>query len=210
MVTEFPTAPKDSVLVANSAYIAQQTGNPAVSTFLVDSGGQNTQAVAGRVRALVGQSAAVTSIDAARSVVGSSLTSVDLAGLNPGRAGVRGTSGVAAGALVFGLGLAERRRFFGISTALGATRRQIGAFVNSDALLIVVGALVAGGGLGWVLTRMLITVLTGVFDPPPSTIPIPYGYLLAVLAGSSAVILAVAAAATRLAGPDPVKALRQL
>lgn len=210
VVTEFPTAPKDSFFVANSTYIAQQTGSPSAAAFLVDTGGQDTAAVATRVRALVGESAAVTSLDSVRSQVGSSLTSVDLAGLTRVELGFAAILGVASGALVFGLGLAERRRFFGIATALGATRREIGAFVYGDASLIVVGSVLGGTGLGWLLTRMLINVLTGVFDPPPSTISVPYGYLVAVVAGSAAVILAVAAAASRLAGRNPLPALRRL
>ena len=36
-IDEFPTAPKDSFLVANSTYVAAQTGSDAVSTFLISS-----------------------------------------------------------------------------------------------------------------------------------------------------------------------------
>jgi len=41
VVTEFPTAPKDSFIVANAGYIAQRTGSNAVGAFLVDTGGRD-------------------------------------------------------------------------------------------------------------------------------------------------------------------------
>ena len=46
VVSEFPTAPKDSFFVANAAYITARTGNDAAGAFLVDTGGQHTTAVA--------------------------------------------------------------------------------------------------------------------------------------------------------------------
>ena len=55
IVNEFPTAPKDSFLVANAAYVAQQTGSDAVGTFLVDTGGhQRRRRSPTAVRAVVG------------------------------------------------------------------------------------------------------------------------------------------------------------
>jgi putative ABC transport system permease protein len=65
IVTEFPTAPKDSFFVANAGYIAQQTGTDAIGAFLVDTGGHDTTAVADRIKAAVGTSAAVTDITTA-------------------------------------------------------------------------------------------------------------------------------------------------
>src|SRR5207244_9306863 len=35
IVREFPTAPRDSFLVANASYVAQQTGTPAFQTILI-------------------------------------------------------------------------------------------------------------------------------------------------------------------------------
>ncbi len=81
VVNEFPTAPKDSFFVANASYIAAQTGSGAAGAFLVDTGGKDTAAVAARIRTLVGTAATVTDIATVRNSVGSSLTSVDLAGL---------------------------------------------------------------------------------------------------------------------------------
>ena len=89
IVNEFPTAPRDSFLVANASYIAGQTGSNAVGTFLVDTGGSNTSAVAASAKHLVGTSATVTDISQARGLVGSSLTSVDLSGLSKIELGLR-------------------------------------------------------------------------------------------------------------------------
>ena len=37
VVSEFPTAPRDSFFVANAAYVAERTGDDAVGVFLVDT-----------------------------------------------------------------------------------------------------------------------------------------------------------------------------
>ena len=105
VVTEFPTAPKDSFFVANAGYVAHQTGTDAVGTFLIDTGGRDTGEVAARVRALLGTSATVTDIATTRGTVGSSLTAVNLAGLTRIELGFGLCLAAAAGALVLALGL---------------------------------------------------------------------------------------------------------
>ncbi|MDT4919137.1 MAG: putative transport system permease protein, partial [Pseudonocardiales bacterium] len=74
IVTEFPTAPRDSFLVANASYIAAQTGNGSSGTLLVTTDGASPPAVAARVRDTVGSTATVTDIGATNRLVGSSLT----------------------------------------------------------------------------------------------------------------------------------------
>ena len=81
IVKEFPTAPKDSFFVANADYIAKVTGSDAVGAFLVDTGGSNQARVATDLQQRLGAAAAITNVTQARSQVGSSLTSVNLAGL---------------------------------------------------------------------------------------------------------------------------------
>ncbi|MDQ6742666.1 MAG: ABC transporter permease, partial [Candidatus Dormibacteraeota bacterium] len=81
VVKEFPTAPKDSFLVANADYVARATGSDAVGSFLIDTGGSSPGSVAPRVRALVGDTATVVDITSTRRVIGSSLTAIDLGGL---------------------------------------------------------------------------------------------------------------------------------
>ena len=132
VVTEFPTAPRDSFFVANADYVAARTGSDAVGTFLVDTGGRDTTRVATDLRALLGTSATVTDVADTRSRVGSSLTSVDLAALTRVELGFALVLAAAAGGLVSFLGLTERRRSFAIIGLLGATSRQSRALVRAE------------------------------------------------------------------------------
>jgi putative ABC transport system permease protein len=111
---------------------------------------------------------------------------------------------------VLGLGLAERRRTFAIATALGATRRQLRGMISSDAVVLAVLGLTAGAVSGAVLSVMLIKVLTGVFDPPPSAIAVPWGYLGIVVAVIVLALAAVTATATSIATRPAIGALREL
>ena len=81
---EFPTAPRDSFIVANAAYVAKATGSDAVGSFLVQTGGSDPTAVAARLRQQLGTSANVTDIVDQRTVVGSNLTAVELDLREPG------------------------------------------------------------------------------------------------------------------------------
>ena len=80
------------------------------------------------------------------------------------------------------LGLAERRRNFTILSALGARPSQLGVFLWSEGLLVVVGGAVFGIMAGFGLAEALVTILTGVFDPPPEALSIPWLYLAVALA----------------------------
>jgi putative ABC transport system permease protein len=179
---EFPTAPKDSFLVANQAYVAKATGSDAVGTFLVQTDGTNPATVAGRIRERVGTSAAVTDIVTQRKVIGSNLTAVELSGLTRVELGFALILAIAASGLALGLGFNERRRSFAIASALGARRRQLGAFVWGESAFVTIGGLLLGTVIAVGITEMLIKVLTGVFDPPPDFLSIPWRYLGGVLA----------------------------
>ena len=133
---EFPTAPSDSFVVANADYVAQRTGSDAVGTFLVDTGGHDTAGVAGRIRHVVGTDAQVTDVTSSRRIIGSSLTSVDLAGLTKVELGLALGLAVAATGLSLALGLAERRRSFTVLSALGARSRQLALFVWAEAVVV--------------------------------------------------------------------------
>jgi putative ABC transport system permease protein len=152
----------------------------------------------------------VSDITTSRRVVGSSLTAVDLSGLTRVELGFALALAAAATGLVLALGLNERRRTFAIAGALGARPRQLGGFVWTEALFVSLGGLAAGVVVGWSLSIMLVKVLTGVFDPPPATLAVPWGYLLAVLgvAGMSVVITGLAA--IRHARRPAVEVLREL
>ncbi|NTY62348.1 ABC transporter permease [Mycolicibacterium sphagni] len=194
IVTEFPTAPKDSFFVANAEFIAAKTGSDAPGAFLIDTGGRDTAAVSARIRALVGTSAAVNDIATVRSSVGSSLTSVDLSGLTRIELAFALVLAVGAGALALALGLAERKRSYALFTALGAHTSHLRAMVLSETAVLTVVGILAGALTGSVLSVALINILTGVFDPPPATIAIPWAYLTAVLIVAVGALTAASAA----------------
>lgn len=210
VVSEFPTAPRDSFFVANADYVAARTGSDAVGTFLVDTGGRDTTRVATDLRALLGTSATVTDVADTRSRVGSSLTSVDLAALTRVELGFALVLAASAGGLVSFLGLTERRRSFAIIGLLGATSRQLRALVRAEVLVLAVGGLLTGGLVGLVLAQVLVAVLTGVFDPPPAAVTVPWTYLVAT-AGICVVALGAAAeAAARLRRGSALELLREV
>jgi putative ABC transport system permease protein len=194
---EFPTAPTDSFLVADAGYVARQTGSDAVGTFLVQTRGASPGAVAARIRQRVGTGAQVTDLDHQRRVVGSNLTAVELSGLTRVELGFALVLAVAASGLALGLGFQERRRTFAIAHALGARRAQLGGFVWGESAYVAGLGLVLGAALATVLSIMLVRVLTGVFDPPPSALAVPWGYLAAVLVLTVAAVLAAGAATLR-------------
>ncbi|MDE2333717.1 MAG: ABC transporter permease [Rhodospirillales bacterium] len=207
---EFPTAPKDSFLVANASYVAQMTGTGASEVVLLRARG-NPEAVAAAARKVVsGQPGIqVTTLGETRRLIGSSLTSVDLHGLTALELGfavlmIAGVTGV-----VFLLGLAERRRSFTILAALGAKPWQLGAFLWSEAVLMVGAGAISGTAIGFTVAEMLVKLLSGVFDPPPEVLSIPWLYLgsvgLAAVLCTGAAVLVMRGLALK---PDPM-ALRQ-
>ncbi len=198
---EFPTAPKDSFLIANQAYIAKATGSDAVGTFLVQTDGTSPATVAGRIRRQAGTSAAVTDIVTQRRVIGSNLTAVELSGLTRVELGFALILAIAASGLALALGFSERRRSFAIAGALGAKRRQLGAFVWGESAFVTIGGLILGTVIGAGITDMLIKVLTGVFDPPPDFLSIPWTYL--------GVVLVLTVGAVGVAGILTLRALRR-
>ncbi len=101
----------------------------------------------------------------------------------------------AATGLMFALGLSERRRTFAILSAIGARPKQLGAFLWSEALAIVIPGALLGAAVGIGIAQMLVKVLTGVFDPPPENLVLPWSYLaLLIAAGLAATAIAVGAA----------------
>ena len=190
---EFPTAPKDSFLVANASYLARQTGQANAETILIRASTDPAE-LAGRVRQLVGAAAGVkvSDIGSAQRLIGSNLTAVDLRGLT--RLELSFAIVLVAGAtgLVLALGLAERKRNLAILAGLGAKQRQLAAFVWSEALVVLTGGGLFGATLGFGAALALVKVLTGVFDPPPESLAIPGNYLaLLALAAVAATAAAV-------------------
>ena len=209
---EFPTAPKDSFLVANASYVAARTGVPPAEIVLLRVQPGRLDAVAAAARSLVRDlpGTHVTTIADAQRTIGSSLTAVDLHGLTALELVFAVVFVAAATGLMLALGLAERLRTFAILVALGAQRRQLLAFLAAEAGLVVIAGGLFGTALGFAVAQVLVKILTGVFDPPPEALTVPWPYLGALLvAAAVSTVLAVALAA-RASQSSVVGALREL
>jgi len=211
IVREFPTAPKDSFLVANAGYIAQRTGTAAVDVVLLRTAGSIPEVAVqarGLVRSIPG--AAVTDINSTQGTISSSLTAVDLRGLT--RLELIFAVLLVAGAtgLILALGLAERRRTFAILAALGAADHQLGAFLWSEALVIAGGGALIGTVVGFGMAQMLVTLLTGVFDPPPQSLSVPWIYLAVLAAAAIASVAGAVLGAHAVSRRSIVDALRNV
>jgi putative ABC transport system permease protein len=202
VVKEFPTAPTDSFLIANASYLAQQAGSDAPVTLLVGTSGARPAQVADRLRAHLGTSARVTDIETTRRVVGSSLSAVDLSTLTQVELGFALALTAAAAGLLLALGFAERRRTFALASALGARPRQLANLVWAEVAVVGVVGFAFGALIGGALSQMLVAILTGVFDPPPDRLTVPWPYLLGV-AGLGLACLVAAGAATIAATRRP-------
>jgi putative ABC transport system permease protein len=196
VVQEFPSAPRDSFMVANLAYLqaADHLGGP--NLLFVKA--TDPAAVAGTIqRATRLDGAVVKSInDQARQTV-SSITTVDLRGISQIEEAFTVILAAAAMALFIALLVTERRHEFATMAAVGTSLRTIGSFVWSEAALVLIGGLLLAAALGLLLALMLVAMLQHVFDPPPDALAIP-GVYLAELAGAATLMSAVAVALTYL------------
>ncbi len=192
IVREFPTAPRDSFLVANAAYVGRVTGADAAELVLLKTSAASA-AVAAAARTVVAPlpGAKVSEIGAALRLIGSSLTAVDLGGLTRLELGLAVLMVASATGLILALGLADRRRTFAILSALGAKPRQLGAFLWSEALMLFLAGTTVGTLIGFALAWMLVKLLTGAFDPPPESLSVQWGYVGALI-GVALVSVAIA------------------
>lgn len=210
VATEFPTAPHDSFFVANADYVAKATGSDAVGTFLVQTDGTSPTTVARRVQNLLGTTATVTDIASQRTIIGSNLTAVELSGLTRVELSFALLLAAAASGLTLGLGFQERRRTFAIARALGARPRQLGGFIWSESAFVTGSGLLLGGGIATGLSIMLVKVLTGVFDPPPDVLSVPWLYLGGVGALTMGAVGAAGALTLRSLRRPAIEELRDL
>jgi putative ABC transport system permease protein len=186
-VQEFPSAPRDSFMVANLSYLNQLTHSGPNVVFAKTSG--SPTAVASRVAAATAPlGTEVKNIDQQTAQTVTSITTVDLTGISHLEE-VFAIVLVAAATAIFVLGaVVERRHEFATMTAIGASLRQVGAFVWSEVGMVLAAGALLAAGLGWLLAQMLVAMLTHVFDPPPDHLAIPWGFLallygVALLAG---------------------------
>src|SRR3954452_7097265 len=192
IVQEFPSAPKDSFMVANLAYLQRVTHDPGPNVLFVRARGDPT-ALARRVAAATRRYGANIK-DIRRQAVQtvSSITTVDLRGISRIEETFVLVLAAAAMALFVAVGLAERRMELATMSALGASLRRAGAFLWSEAALVLLAALPLAGLLGWLLAEMLVAMLQHVFDPPPDQLAIPWLFLGGL--GAAALVGGLAAA----------------
>jgi putative ABC transport system permease protein len=195
IVQEFPSAPKDSFMVANLGYLESVThaGGPNV-VFAKASG--NPPDVARRVAAATSSlGTKVENINAQSARTSSSITTVDLTGISHIEQAFAIVLAAAAMALFVALGISERKQEFATMAAIGAPLSRISAFLWTEAAIVLAVGLALAVGLGWLLSEMLVAILQHVFDPPPDSLAIPWPFL-AGLAGAAvlATLLATALA----------------
>ena len=193
VVREFSTAPHDSFILANGDYIAEQTGNSAREVVLIRGSVPPKQLAAAIAPIAAGlPGARVTDLGSVQQTISSSLTAVDLHGLTWIELSFAILLIAGASGLVLGLGLIERRRDFALLVAMGAKPHQIGAFLWTEGLIVLVAGMILGTATGFGVAKMLVKVLTGVFDPPPQALAISWPYLIVlVFAGCLSTVVAV-------------------
>ncbi|MDE3129725.1 MAG: FtsX-like permease family protein, partial [Acidobacteriota bacterium] len=194
IVQEFPSAPRDSFMVANLPYLqaADHAGGPNVVFVKASDPSATARAVAAATST---DGTIVNNIDEQAQQTVSSITTVDLRGISQIEQAFTVVLAAAAMALFVALAVIERRREFATMAAVGATLRSIGAFVWSEAALVLIAGLLLAAGLGVLLALMLVAMLQHVFDPPPDHLAIPWTYL-GELAGAALATTALAVAVT--------------
>ena len=145
VVREFSTAPKDSFILANEGYIASQTGDPSREVVLIRGDIPPAQ-LAERIKPIAATipGARVTDLGSVLKAISSSLTAVDLHGLTWIELSFAILLIAGASGLVLGLGLIERRRDFALLAAMGAKGRQLGSFLWTEGLIILISGMLLG------------------------------------------------------------------
>jgi putative ABC transport system permease protein len=192
VVQEFPSAPRDSFMVANISYL--QTADHAGGPNVVFAKSGDPSATAARVAAATrADGTIVKNIDQQARETVSSITTVDLRGVSKILEAFTILLAAAAMGLFIALGQIERRHEFATMAALGARLREIRAFGWSEAAIVLVASVPLAAGLGWLLSEMLIAMLQHAFDPPPDHLAVPWTFLLE-LVGAALVGTGTAAA----------------
>jgi putative ABC transport system permease protein len=192
VVREFPTAPKDSFLVVNASYLTQQTGSNAEEIVLVKTKG-DPASISYQIEKLVANTPGmkVTDIGTAEKVIGSSLTAISLHGLTTLELAFSVLLVASASGLILALGFEERKKMFTTLMVVGAKPKHLGAFVWSEGSTLLLAGLSAGILSGVGLAKLLVLMLTHIFDPPPDGLMIPWVYFVLL---SAAIIFATIAA----------------
>src|SRR5262249_50294308 len=186
VVQASPAAPRDSFMVTNLAYLEQVTHDPGPNVVFVTAKSDPVTLAHRLAAATRTDGTLVKNIRQQSAQTVSSITTVDLTGISRIEEAFALALAAAAMALFIAVGVAERRQEFATMAALGASLRQIAAFLWSEAALVVAAALALAALLGWLLAEMLVAMLQHVFDPPPDHLAAPWGFL-GELAGAAIV-----------------------
>jgi putative ABC transport system permease protein len=193
IVQEFPSAPKDSFMVANLSYLESVTNAGGPNVVFAKTSGYPPD-VARRVAATTSSlGTKVDNINNQSSRTSSSITTVDLTGISHIEQAFAIILAAAAMALFVALGISERRQEFATMAAIGAPLSRISAFLWTEAAIVLSVGLALAVGLGWLLSEMLVAILQHVFDPPPDTLAVPWAFL-GGLAGAAIVATLLATA----------------
>jgi len=197
--------------VANADYVAKTTGSAATQVLLIRTN-VSPPTVTAAVQGLLGPASGATVHDIVtqQQIMLSGLTAIDLAGLTKLELSFALLLAAGASGLVLALGLAERRRTFAITSALGAKGRQLGGFVWSEAAFVAIGGLTLGALSGWWLAQVIVKILTGVFDPPPEHLSVPWPYLGGLLVAVGAAIVVAGVGMLRATRRPAMSVLRDL
>ncbi len=192
VVQEFPSAPRDSFMVANLVYLEQATHDPGPNVVFVKAS-TDPRALARRLaEATSRDGATVKDIRGQTAQTASSITTVNLAGISHIEEVFALALAAAAMALFVAVALAERQQEFATMAAVGALLRQVAGFLWSEAALVLAAALALAALVGWLLAEILVAMLQHVFDPPPDHLAAPWGFLIAL--GGAALLGTLAAA----------------
>ena len=193
--------------------MTQQTGSNAVGTFLVSTSKPAATAASLRSQqAITSAGARVQDISSARSQVtsASGLAATDLSGLARLELGFGVLLALACSGLALLGGIVERRRALVLLAALGATAHQRGRFLAIEARAMVVAGVAGGALIGTTIAYLLVKVLTGIFDPPPASATVPWGYLtflVALVAGVTVLVVSGVGRLVARAGPHELRDL---
>jgi putative ABC transport system permease protein len=205
-IKEFPTAPKDSFIVANLTYLQSVSHDRSVTTFLMAS--SDPRRTAASLKRALGVGWQVQDVVSSRTAVTttSGLAATDLAGLARLELGFALLFTIVITLLTLGLGLSERRRALVVLGVLGASRRQRTAFLAAEGRLLITTGLAAGLGVGLTLGYLLVKLLTGIFDPAPEGIDLPMlyvgGVVLSTLLAGVAVLAGLGRWSSRIRTSD--------
>jgi putative ABC transport system permease protein len=197
VVREFPAAPRDSFMVGNLDYLERATHDLGPNVLFVKASGNPVTVGRAVAAATHAQGTLVKNIREQTAQTVSSITTVDLGGISRIEESFALALAAAAMALFVAVALAERRQEFATMAALGASLREIAAFLWTETALVLGAALALAALLGWLLAEMLVGMLQHVFDPPPDHLAAPWMFLgglaaAAVAGGAIAALIAVA------------------